>query len=545
MVQRLKGIWRRLDWRLILLICLMVIPINILAIVFSTMAVNTSRQQVLQAQTGEFVRLTGREQEKIESVEEWFVAQIETDLRRLASPSQFSAVYSIALANQMGSMLNTCEVQGFGFVWEHQEEERLYIKGSSGQIGLAQTLTLRAEIADAKLSGQGIMSFVGGSYYYTVYSFRNYTIGFAVDLEKELAQWRDTLAPDCGLAVSDGAGTLLTDESGALVRVEGALPGPVLAEVRMEMLTVSLLPTPSGTTVPAAHIWLQALAWGSLALLGALWLMIRRHVIAPIRTLQNGMEQLEQNGGYRISAQARTEDFAYLYSAFNQMAEDIQLSHEKDIRLYETQLNNLKLQVNPHMLLNSLTMIYSLAETKQYALIQKFTMSLVGYFRYCLRENNALVPLRSELRFVENYLDLQKMRFPGELSSNYLVQDSLEDALIPPLLIQNFVENAAKYARIPDKTVEILIWIRKQDKAMLIDIADTGKGMEPDVLERLNSSEPYTDHNGVRHIGIWNCRRRLEAFFGGGAALLVDSVPGRGTTIQLALPLRCREEGKP
>ena len=196
------------------------------------------------------------------------------------------------------------------------------------------------------------------------------------------------------------------------------------------------------------------------------------------------------------------------------------------------------------MLLNSLTMIYSLAETKQYMLIQQFTMSLVGYFRYCLRENNTLVPLRSELRFVEDYIGLQKMRFPGELSSSYLVQDGLEDALIPPLLIQNFVENAAKYARVPDKTIEILIWVRKQGEAMYIDIADTGKGMDGEILERLGGDGPYTDHNGVKHIGIWNCRRRLEAFFGGTASLSMTSAPGEGTTVQLALPLRYQEEGQ-
>lgn len=541
MGQRLKKLWRRLDRRLILLTCLMVIPINVLAIVFSTMAVNASNAQVLQAQTGEFRRLAGWEREKISTVENWLVVQIEADLRRMASPSQFSAVYSIVLANQMGGALDAQEIRGFGFVREHQEDEKLYVKGSSGQVGIAQSPALRAELMDAGLSGQGVMSFIGGSYYYTAYSFRNYTIGFAVDLEKELARWRETL-PDCALAVSDGTGIFLADESGLLARVEG-LPGTAMETAAVGALTISLLPS-SGVTVPTTHIWLQALAWGSLVLLRALWLMIRRHVITPIRTLQTGMEQLEGDVGYRIGARAHTEDFEYLYLAFNKMAEDIQRSHEKDIQLYESQLNNLKLQVNPHMLLNSLTMIYSLAETKQYMLIQQVTMSLVGYFRYCLRENNTLVPLRSELRFVEDYIGLQKMRFPGELSSSYLVQDGLEDALIPPLLIQNFVENAAKYARVPDKTIEILIWVRKQGEAMYIDIADTGKGMDGEILERLGGDGPYTDHNGVKHIGIWNCRRRLEAFFGGTASLSMTSAPGEGTTVQLALPLRYQEEGQ-
>lgn len=533
----MKTIWKRLDRRLIGLICLMVIPINLLAILFSSIAVDESQQRVALAQIREFERLADQEREKVEAVEDWLLNRIEGDLQRLTSPGQFSGVYSIVLVNQMGGALNEQAVQGFCFVEEHREEEKLYIRGSAGLLGLGQTQELREELREANCIDTGIMGLIGGNYYYVVHPFRNDTIGFAVDLEKELAGWQAALLPDGGLAISDGETHLRSDAEGGLTRTECLPEKEALAKARIGEMTVYLLPSRNGG-VPSALVWLQALAWGSLALLAALWLMIRRHVIAPIRTLQTGMEELERDVGYRIEDSAGTEDFAYLFASFNKMAEDIQLSHEKDIKLYETQLNNLKLQVNPHMLLNSLTMIYSMAQTKQYDLIQKFTMCLVEYFRYCLRENNTLVPLSSELRFVENYMELQKLRFPGELAGNYLVQDDLEGALIPPLLIQNFVENAAKYARVPGKTVEILIWVRKQDGRMHIDVTDTGKGISEPLLRRLNSGELYTDHNGVKHIGVWNCRRRLDAFFGREASITFTSAPDAGTTVHIILPLR-------
>ena len=266
-------------------------------------------------------------------------------------------------------------------------------------------------------------------------------------------------------------------------------------------------------------------------------MVIRRQVIAPIRVLQRAMAQLEGDVNLRIRTEASTEDFAYLYDSFNRMAEDIQKSHEKDILIYETQLNNLKLQVNPHMLLNSLSMIYSLAQTKQYELIQKFTMHLVEYFRYCLKENNDLVALRSELKFVENYIELQKTRFPGELSYAYYVDDGLEKVKIPPLLIQNFVENATKYARTGGHPTEVLLWIRQKDNKLHITIEDTGCGIPETVLQQLNTEQVYMDDTGTRHIGIWNCRRRLKLFYGNDASVHLDSEVGKGTQVHIVLPM--------
>lgn len=122
--------------------------------------------------------------------------------------------------------------------------------------------------------------------------------------------------------------------------------------------------------------------------------------------------------------------------------------------MYQTQLDNLRLQVNPHMLLNSFNMIYSLAQSRNFQCIQEYSLLLVEYFRYALKETDHFVTLDREMDFVENYISIQKIRFPGAFTSVHNIQEECMQALVPPLLIENFVENAMKYALIPGKTVE-------------------------------------------------------------------------------------------
>ena len=134
-------------------------------------------------------------------------------------------------------------------------------------------------------------------------------------------------------------------------------------------------------------------------------------------------------------------------------------------------------------------------------------------------------------------MELQKIRFPGELSYAYYVDDGLEAVMLPPLLIQNFVENATKYARIGGHPTEVLLWIRQKENNLYITIEDTGCGIPETMLQQLNTEHAYTDDSGTRHIGIWNCRRRLKLFYGNDASLHLESTVGKGTQVHIVLPM--------
>lgn len=546
---RKMNLLKRLDSRLIAIICLTIIPVNILAITLSSITLHESHERTELFYRSEFNSLLQETTESCRALYVWWEDFISDNLKPLSIQNEFSAVKSISMINSMASVLPSNNLHGFFFLHEKYGEQQLLLKNSGGELDPHTVITVREEllqILPVTSSGISIIEICSKPYYLFQQDFRNYTLGVLLDLSKMAARIRNnSILAGSTLYLSDrNLGYLLQPDKEAVYisvseyekllsrsHASGSLGVEGLG------LDALLIYSEEKTAAVPAYIALEILAIASILLIILLWRMIRKEVIHPIGILQSGIETLEQNGFAAISDNARTEDFSRIFTSFNQMAEEIRSSHEKDLKLLRSELDNLKLQVNPHMLLNSLTMIYSMAETGQDNLIQRFTMNLVNYFRYCLKETNSLVSLSAELKFVENYLELQKIRYPGEISGNYYVEEGLEAAKIPPLLIQNFVENATKYARLPKTTVEVLIWVRRKAGGMAITIQDTGKGIEPDLLETLNAGEDYMDTNGVRHIGIWNCKRRLAAFFGNDASITIASEKGSGTSVEIRMPL--------
>ena len=106
------------------------------------------------------------------------------------------------------------------------------------------------------------------------------------------------------------------------------------------------------------------------------------------------------------------------------------------------------------MVLNFLNTIYSLSQVGKNEQIGEFSILLMNYFRYVLRQNVDLVPVKEELDFVRNYLEIQKMRFPNSFTCVYSMEPEAENIPIPQLLIENCVENAVKYGLIMGSEIE-------------------------------------------------------------------------------------------
>ena len=274
-----------------------------------------------------------------------------------------------------------------------------------------------------------------------------------------------------------------------------------------------------------------------------LFARLKKDILDPIETMNTALATFQDDQSYRIPPHtgAVSDDFLHLFDHFNAMAAEVQESHEKDMKLLETEMDNLRLQVNPHMLLNSYNMIYALAESKNYATIQDYSLCLADYFRYVLRKGQQMVTVKQELEFVENFIRIQRIRFPDRFSYVYQAEEDCMAALIPPLLIENFVENAIKYALNPKEPIEIVVSVHREEKEagkddLHIAIMDTGSGIRPEVLEKLQKKEPYIDEAGQKHIGIYNCLRRVELFYGDEGDIHFSSAVGGGTQVYLIIP---------
>ncbi len=283
-----------------------------------------------------------------------------------------------------------------------------------------------------------------------------------------------------------------------------------------------------------------------VALFPVFWALLRRWFLVPMGKISAAMQEiLGGNIDYRIQKFSGTKEFDDIEQAFNHM---LDYSQELKIEAYELklkqeqeQLINLRLQINPHLLLNSLSVIHSLAVNQKTSQIQDFAFNLSKYFRYALRNSSEFVTVRSEIEFIKAYTQIQKIRYPDAFYVMYDVDEELMEEKIPPLIIQNFVENSTKYALVPGQEIEIFVIIRRQQDMLRISICDSGRGMEEEVVQTVLAGEIVVDSRG-QHVGIWNCIKRLHSFYGNQVGFQISSRKGEGTQVWMELP--CMEEGR-
>ncbi|CAM4014047.1 histidine kinase [Paenibacillus alkaliterrae] len=259
---------------------------------------------------------------------------------------------------------------------------------------------------------------------------------------------------------------------------------------------------------------------GTVIVMPIIYLFLRHVVLVPMKRVVSAMRKIKSGDWEaRMDPNASSGEFAIINETFNNMVSQIK---ELKISVYEEQLINqkaelkhLQLQINPHFFLNSLNIMFHLSQAKNYELIQEMILSLVQYFRYMFRSHSSFVPIEDEIEHTRNYLNIQAMRFPKQLTYQIAMSESLRGSFVPPLVCQTFVENTIKHGVSMDGQMHISVDVREDDRDpayMRIVIRDTGKGFEPFILQHLHNEMKLGEEQG-NHIGIWNVRRRLRLLY--------------------------------
>lgn len=143
-------------------------------------------------------------------------------------------------------------------------------------------------------------------------------------------------------------------------------------------------------------------------------------------------------------------------------------AHKEEEEKVKAQLKNIKNQINPHFLFNSLNSLYALVESEP-SLARKFVLKLSKVYRYLLDQNNSsLIDLKQELDFVKHYIFLQKIRFGDNLSLNYDIPNSFMNAKLPSVSLQSLVENAIKH-NIVTSEKPLLINMRIENDKLVVE----------------------------------------------------------------------------
>lgn len=199
----------------------------------------------------------------------------------------------------------------------------------------------------------------------------------------------------------------------------------------------------------------------------------------------------------------------------------------QELELENQRLTMLLSQIKPHFLYNSLTAIGQLCVEEP----QRAQKAISDFSHYLRGNMDALnqpdtIPFAKELEHVEQYLNLEMMRFEDRLEVVYDIEEA--DFELPPLTLQPLVENAVKYgATAQNGGGRVTIRSARRDNQILITVEDNGNGFDP--------AEPLPV-DGRSHTGIQSVETRLRSICSG--TVTVQSAPNRGTTVELRIPIQ-------
>jgi len=203
-------------------------------------------------------------------------------------------------------------------------------------------------------------------------------------------------------------------------------------------------------------------------------------------------------------------------------------------QLIESQLQTLKMQINPHFLFNTLNVISVLVMKSEQAQATTMINRLSSFFRSTLDDKaKQWLPLQKELEHVEQYLAIEQVRF-GEritITKNY---DAITlSTFVPSMILQPLIENAMQHGleEKPGK-VQLTINTYLENNTLKVDIIDDGAGCN------------FNDKNFKEGIGLSNVRSRLQQLYGADFQFNLSSNSQGGVSVQLTLPLNHQEQNK-
>ncbi len=343
------------------------------------------------------------------------------------------------------------------------------------------------------------------------------------------------------------AGLLAGSYTGALVGLAIALPALAAGEYGAPFFAIGCGFAGGGLreACPKEEIW----GFSPFVLLSMprfVWRMIRRFEVNwPVVLLLAiiGLEMVRQAVGFRFdtrlfhlsSPSAWITLVVYLATIVTvstpiKIWNNARFEHrlqEQEKLLLAAKVEALKSQINPHFLFNTLTSVSSLIRL-QPDTAREVIQKLSGLLRKLMANQVQFVTLREELAAIDEYLDIEVIRFGPRLSIRKSIAPDTLDIVIPSLLLQPLVENCIKHGfarKVGPGTITLRSW--REGANAIIEVTDDGLGISPERLPQALSSG----------IGLSNVNERLRVLYGATGRLVLTGSPGRGACARVEIPL--------
>ncbi|WP_342044428.1 cache domain-containing sensor histidine kinase [Bacillus sp. OTU530] len=269
-------------------------------------------------------------------------------------------------------------------------------------------------------------------------------------------------------------------------------------------------------------------------------------VTKPIKVLTEQMRLVGQ-GNFQVQTHIHSNDEIGLMSRqFNQMIHQIeQLMEqvkEEQSQKTEAELRAVKHRINPHFLFNTLSTIRWLVNFKQTDRANTALSALIRLLEASMGKTGTFITVKEELDIIEKFLAILQIRYDQTFHLELEIEPTVEDLLIPRMLLQPIVENAVFHGLVPKGTEGTLcIKGSRVEDGVKIEIKDNGVGFKQDILNQLNHKADKM--NSFIGIGLRHVYDSVRLYFALASSVTIES-DSNGTTVTIVLINKNRGENR-
>ncbi|NOU69396.1 hypothetical protein GC096_35855 [Paenibacillus sp. LMG 31461] len=354
-----------------------------------------------------------------------------------------------------------------------------------------------------------------------------------------------------GSSAADRAPSLKPPPSGSYVIQDNQLfISEPLKGLGLSMLMTITLPRSFGSLQVVTNL---AFLTAMVLLLFAFYSVLK----IALRKMKTSIGQMAHaiESGFVPIPNDRQDEFGVITEKFNLLLNKINLLMKDMIRQEtihkDAQLIALQSQINPHFIYNTLDMFSAKMELAGQFDVSDAMADFGKMMRYNMDGQFRFTTLEAEIRYLEQYMNLQKIKYGDNIELRIRVPDLLLSSHVIRFILQPIVENSIKHGLSQQGPLRILLDIAVQpDRTLRLSIRDNGLGISKERLDQLNErfrTSTYTPSSSLRResIGLGNINERLKLYYGEEYAIRLESDESHYAETILTIPYDDREEDQP
>ena len=294
----------------------------------------------------------------------------------------------------------------------------------------------------------------------------------------------------------------------------------------------------------SAQNFMRIIEIAAITLTIILTILMTNFVTKPLRKMTELMHKVEHGDMSVRFSPKYTDEIGKMCNTFDMMLDKIDEMQKHIVEVNnakkQVEIDALKGQINPHFMYNTIETFRMIAIEKEDEELSDLLWRFGKMMRYNITTMNELATIKSELEYMQHYIDIQNSRYNGNIRLICEVSEDLLEYKVIKLLIQPIVENAVFHG-LKKKTSSIgfvKIFAYTSLDRCIIEIFDNGEGIQEEVLAEIKETLKirYVDADTAKYIGLRNVNERIKLIYGEDYGILIDNHPEGGVLVSLSLP---------